>query len=377
MRRSITALLLTLMILLVAAPTALAIETRDSMSIYVGPHEIINDDMALTGTTITIDGVINGDVVAAGGTLLINGTINGNLLAAVESVEVRGTVNGSLVALGRQVVIKGRVERSLVSAGTSVIIDRSGSVGHSWISAGDRLELLGSVGRGMALAGERISINGSAGKELRAAVKHLEIGASARIPGEVRYHSDRAAQIDAGASLGPVTFTDEYFRWTQTQRAWFTSPWWIALKFGGFVVVGLLLLALFPRLRTRFPKLLEQKVWQAPLAGFLMLIAVPVGSVLLLLTLIGAPLALITLLALPVAIYAGQILISWTVGRFLGDTIPAMRELSWQALFVIGALATTLMIEIPVLGNLAAFGALIFGLGGLYYVILQRDETTA
>lgn len=374
MRKIGTMLLMTLVFLLGTGAQALALSNRQGSVITVAAHETINDDLALAGNSIMVDGIINGDLLATGQNLVINGTVNGNLIAAASSVEIRGTVNGTVVSMGDTTVVTGRIERNLISAGNRVSIEQNGSVGHNWIAAGDRLELLGSVGRGVAAAGDRVILSGVVSNEVRAAVQNLEIRGSAAVGGPVTYWSDREVQVGSGAQLGTITRHEQAWDWQPQFRPWFTSPWWAAIKFGGFMAVGLLLLALFPRLRERFPALLIAKPWQTPLAGFLTLIALPIAAVLLMLTLIGLPLGLLSILLLPVMIYLGQVLVAWTIGQLLSERIDSLKAMSWQVLFLIGALLTTLLIELPVVGGLFGGAALFYGLGGLYFIIVQRHE---
>lgn len=209
---------------------------------------------------------------------------------------------------------------------------------------------------------------------MRASATALDLASTAVVKGPLTYWSKNQARIATGAQVGevrhqvPADYTKADF------GPWYLSPWLIALKFGGFLIVGLLLLTLFPRLRTSFPSLIARKPWQAPLAGFLALIAVPIGAVILMLTVIGLPLGIVTLLFYPVMIYAGQVLVAWAAGRLLADRVPGLREQNWAVLFILGALITTVLTMVPVVGGVVAFAALLYGLGGLYFTAADRKE---
>ncbi len=375
MRKVWMQLLLALVLVFTLVPPALALEHRNGVGLTIGQSETIQDDLVVSGPSVTIDGTVNGDVFAGGTIVTVNGTINGNLFVAARTVEIKGTVTGSVIFAGNLIAVKGRVERNLVGTGNTIFVDRGGFVGHSWIGFADRQENLGTVGRGMAAAGTTVKVNGQIGKELLAGVHTLDVLPGAMINGPVTYYSENPARIAPDARVGDVVYHSvsqpRHFR----PARWFYSPWGIALKFGGFLAAGLVVLALFPGLRDAYPDLVIQRPWQAPLAGFLALIAIPVAAVLALVTIIGAPLGILALVTYPVLIYVGQVLIAWTTGRFLADHVEALQEQSWPVLFVVGALLTTVLMQLPVVGGILGAAAVFYGLGGLYYALIRRGET--
>lgn len=372
MRKVWVTLLTTLMLLFVLVPPALAIGTRFDTRTYVGKDETINDDLVLAGDSVVIDGTVNGDVFAFAESVIINGRIDGNLVTAGNTVEVRGTVTGTVFGAANVLTVDGRIERSFLGAGSTVTITRSGTVSRSVFAAGDQLNHLGSVGRGMAIAGSRARIDGQVGQELQAGIDRLTIESGAVINGPVTYTSEREAVIAKNARIGKVTWQLPDVRWSADFDPWFTSAWWIALKFGGFLAVGMAVLALFPGMRDRFPHLLIRKAWQAPLAGFLALLAIPVAAIILLLTIVGIPLSLITFLLFPAVIYVSQIYVSWAVGRLLADQIEPLRNQAWPLLFLLGALLTTVAVEVPFVGILVAMATVFYGLGGLFFAFVER-----
>ena len=78
-RRLGLSLLIAFIVALIGAPAAFAADFRTDTSISIGEDEVINDDLYLFGTTITVNGIVNGDVFAAGNSLTVNGTVNGNV----------------------------------------------------------------------------------------------------------------------------------------------------------------------------------------------------------------------------------------------------------------------------------------------------------
>lgn len=372
MRKLVIGMLAVLVLVFTLVPAAFALDHRNSAHTTVAANETVNDDLLLTGTSALIEGTVDGDVFAFAQTVVVRGTIKGNLIAAGDRVEILGTVQGSLYAAADDVLVEGRVERSMLAAGSDVTVSQKGAVGHTFMGAGDRLGMLGTVGRGMLAAGNRVTVEGQVARELKAAVNDLVIRSSAVVGGPVSYTSDHQATIEQGARTGDVDYRYMDTEWHWDEATWWASGWWIGAKFAGFLLVGLLVLALIPSLRRSFPAMIIAKPWQAPLAGFLTLVALPVALVLLLLTIVGIPFSFLGMLALPAVIYFSQILVAWTAGRLLADYVPAMASWSWPVIFLVGALLTTLLVAIPGIGWLFGAAAVFYGIGGIGYLMFAK-----
>lgn len=376
MRKVMILISLLVLMLLGTASVASAFVTRESKAgqASVGKNETIDDDLLITDDTAIIDGTVNGDVLVLGETVTVNGTINGNLLTFASEVELKGTVNGAVIALGNTVTVSGGVQRSLVAGGSRVTLTETAKIGGSLIAGADRLEHRGVIARGVAAGGSNLLFNGTVGKEIKAASKRLELAENAVVGGTVDLWSDHRAIVDAKAKTGAVTHHAYDRDWETVTRPWYLQPGWIILKVGGFLTLGLVLLALFPRLRSRFPSTMATNLWQAPLAGFLALIATPIAAVLLMITVIGLPIGLITLVAYPVLIYVSQVFVAWSVGRLLADRVPALETQSWPVLFLAGAVLTTLLAEVPYLGGIISAAMLFYGLGTIWLLITNRER---
>lgn len=371
MRKLLMGLLVVLTMLFAVVPAASAIDLREGTRETIEKNEVIDDDVLMLGTVLRIEGTVNGDVFAFGDTVFVTGTINGNLITAANHVEINGPVNGTVFSAGDDVFVNSRVAGSLVAAGSDVVVDQNSSVGHSVLAAGDRVYVNGTVGRGMKIGANVLRVQGKVGKELQAHVSQLRIESGAVIEGPVEYHSDKEAFIASDAKTGPVNYTHTRLEWDQNMSFW-TGKWWKAISFISFMGFGLILLALFPALRRSFPQLVLEKPWQLPLTGFVSLIVIPIGLVLMLLTVVGIPLSFIGWLAFPVLIYFGQVLVSYAVGKLLGDYVPQMQNWSWPVLFLVGAVLTTVATELPYVGWVLGFASILYGLGGALWLVYDR-----
>ncbi len=371
MRKLLAMFLMALVSLFVMAAPAMAMDWRQSDRVVIQKDEVINDDMSLNGTNVIIDGIINGDVLALGNSIVVNGTVNGNLIASGDRVEIKGTVTGSVFGAATRVFVSGRIERTLAAAGYNVTLEPGAYVGNSGLLAGNLVRANGKIGRGALLGGTRVDVDGQIGKELKAYTDSLRLGSGAVIAGPVDYTSGRPATIEQGARTGEVAFhQNELF---DASRATATgNTWWKLLRILGFLPVGLAALALFPNLRRRYPEIIVTRPWRTALAGLAVLLAVPVGTLLLLATVMGIPLSLVTMALFPALIYLSQVLVSWSAGKLLADRVRGFRNLRWPVIFLIGAVLTTVAVALPIVGWLFSLVALFYGLGGLYYLTIQR-----
>jgi len=374
MRKFWLGLLITILLSLILVPTALAVDLRSDSRLVITQSEIIDEDLVFGGNSLIVNGTVHGDVFAFAQSVEVYGTIDGNLVAFGSRVDVKGTVKGTVISAANDLLVGGQIDGSLVTAGATLTVDQAATIGRSWLAAGDRLRMEGNIGRGVLAAANTLEVGGQVGRDLQAYAGDLTIGSSARVGGPVTYTSNRQAAIDPAAHTGRVTYHQS------ESKARYTPPFWYAgwsvlgrvVRFAGFVLFGLVLLSLFPRLRTAFPQVVWEKPWQAPVAGFLALLAVPVGAVLLMVTVVGLPLGITSLLVFPVAVYGSQILVSWSVATLVADRAEPLHGLNWAVLFLLGALVTTLLVALPVVGPIIRFLGLLYGLGGLYFAVLQQ-----
>jgi hypothetical protein len=375
MRKLWLSLIATLLVVFAIVPSAFAIDLRQGTGrITVAKGETVNDDLLFTGDTLVIEGNVDGDVYAFGNSVTVNGTVNGNLITAGSRVDVHGTVTGSVLSAGNSVFIDGRVERGLLGAGSSVILENTGSIGRTLIMAGDNVNIRGNVGRGVLLGGNDVTVSGQVGQELRVWGTRLHIAAPAVVNGPVTYTGKYAAVVDNGARTGELTY---YHAETNYQQVNWMPRMWTALSFVGFVIIGLIFLALFPSLRRSFPALILEKPWQLPLTGFLALIAFPIALVIVMATIVGIPLGLLSLVLFPALIYFGQILTSFAAARLVADRVETMRSWAWPVLFLVGALVTTVLTILPGFGWIFKAAFLFYGLGGVLWLIVRRPSVAA
>ncbi len=109
-------------ILLVSVPTGAA-EFKTGKEVTVAEDEVIDDDLYMTGETMTIKGTVKGDVVASG-----------------KVVRIEGVVEGDVMAAGQAVVIDGEVRDDVRIAGMTLKLGEAARVGDDLFAAGFSFE---------------------------------------------------------------------------------------------------------------------------------------------------------------------------------------------------------------------------------------------
>jgi hypothetical protein len=355
---------------LLAAGAQLALAQQFGESVIQRGHA--HEDLYLGGGSVRVLGQVDGDVSAAGGRVSIEDTVSGDVLAFGGSVDLRSAVQDDARVAGGDVAVHGTIGDDLLAAGGSVRIAPEARIGgRAWL-AGGTLEIAGRVGKSLKAAGGEIVIAGEILGDANLVGEHIELRPGAIIHGHLTYRSPNAASIDPGARvLGSVVQLPlEAPAVTQAGHAAGCVFMLLSL-----LVTACVLFLLFPNFSLVAARSVRTAPWQALGLGLAVLASVPLVVVLLLASVVGLWLGLMTLV-----LYFVLLLLGYLAGvLFVADAglQRLRRQEAPSKAWMIGALATTLLALallrlLPVLGALAAFVLLLFGLGALTRTLWQR-----
>ena len=378
-RRLGLSFMLAFIIAIISAPAAFAADFRTDTTISIGDGEVINDDLYLLGTTITVNGTVNGDVFAAGTSITINGTVNGNVSLAGQDVTIGGSVSQGGRVAANSVSVLGSVGQDLLLLANSTAVHSGALIGRDLILTVSSLTLDGAVERRVAGIADTVTLNGSVGSEVDISVSTLTIADGASIGGDLTYRSENDAEIASGAQIGGE-MTHEMTAETDDTDVGFSINS-IVVGIVGLImaaVYGTVLLVVFPRLTVAASnQLLENPVMSLGM-GIVFLIVVPIVSILVMITVIGIPLGLIALLLYGIALFSAQIFVGMTIGRLILSFFADGRKRLIQFFgLLIGLLILFGISFIPYVGPWAPLIVIIFGLGGLMLAVgrLRHEQT--
>ncbi|HEY0343603.1 MAG TPA: hypothetical protein VGC59_03085 [Solirubrobacteraceae bacterium] len=248
-------------------------------------------------------------IVIVGDVLVDPGQTTKDVVVADGNVTVRGTVDGSVIAANGDVTIRGHVTGDVVTfAGTAIL--------------GRRAHVDGDVAYGD---------------------KKPQIAPGAQIGGKVKKF--KAEDLGGGAIALSIGL-------------------WLAVTISA-LVLGLILLALFPKAADAVARTAKARTGRSFLVGVLTFVLIPIVGVIALITVIGIPLGAGLLLAM-LPIYG----LAYTTSAFIVGRLVSKQSARIVG-FIIGLAILRVLALVPFLGGIVWFLATVLGLGALF-VAAQR-----
>jgi cytoskeletal protein CcmA (bactofilin family) len=248
-------------------------------------------------------------IVIVGDVLVDRGQTTKDVVVADGDITVRGTVDGDVVAANGDVAIRGHVTGDVVTfAGTTTL--------------GRRAQVDGDVAYGD---------------------KKPRVAPGAQIGGKVKKF--KAEDLGGGAIALRIGL-------------------WLAVTISA-LVLGLILLALFPKAADAVARTAKARTGRSFLVGVLLFVLIPIIGVIALITVIGIPLGAGLLLAM-LPIYG----LAYTASAFVVGRLVSKQGARILA-FIIGLVVLRVLALVPFLGGIVWFLATILGLGALF-VAAQR-----
>ncbi|MFN0070247.1 MAG: hypothetical protein ACKVVP_01995 [Chloroflexota bacterium] len=351
--------------------TALASEFRAGDDVRVTQNETIDGDLYIAGSQVTIEGRVNGDLVVVGGTVRITGPVQGSVNAAAGEVSISGPVGGSARLAGGSVTINSNISGDVLAGSGTLTTARGSTIGRDLVIGASLAEVNGAIQGQLTGGGETVTLNGSIGRDVALDVNQLAIGAGARIGGDVRYQSANEASIAPAAQIsGQRLRTDPPAQEVQqpSPANWvpgFLLSWLMPLVLGGILIL------LFPTASTRLANQLTGNPWGSLIMGLLVLAITPFVVLLLLITVLGIPAAVALLALYLIALYVSHVVTGMTLGRQM--LLLARQPVTASRGMLLAALALGLLLlsalqalPVPVLGVITTLLSLLFGLGALW-----------
>lgn len=315
------------------------------------------DDVLASGGAPSVPDSVPGDAIVAGGDVRFSGSTGGDYLGAGGKQVISGRIHGSLRAGGGEIHVIAAVDRNATVAGGKVVVDSTAVVGRNAYLVGGDVQVNGTVREGLLASGGKVTLNGAVGGDVQINGGALHIGPRAQIAGNLRYRVPaKNVYIDSAARIaGTVTAL-------HVPKAWGPGALhllWIL----GFLVVGAVLVALFPRFTAEAAEILPRRPGKSALVGLGWIILVPIAICIAAITIIGIPLALVATALYIVLLYLGRTTIAiWLGRRVLGARALAGRQ-GVLVNFLVGGLILLIVGIIPVIGSWLIVIATVLGLG--------------
>jgi len=373
--RKIFGLILSFFILFLIPLKAFAQE----QNIIVEKGKVINENpYVVAGQNIDILGVVNGDVIVGGGQINISGKINGDLIAGGGNIRISGEVTQNVRVAGGQVVVSGKVGKNLTVTSGNVEITETALIGGYLVSGAGNIIIYAPI-KGNVIAGTaNLALYNSIGGNLKVGSDQIYFSPDASVKGNFEYWSNKEPNIDSNAKIiGETTRHEMPQNWnyktpnlnpTKLVKDFFgVAIGFKILSFFTLLLIGFLIIKLFPNFMDKTSDMISQKGWLSLLVGFLTTILFPIVFVTLLITIIGIPLAFILITIYGVYLYLAKIFIVYWLGKKL-LTDKKSKYLS----FAVAALLFSVVLIVPVFSRIIKTIVTFTGFGAL---LLSSKET--
>ncbi|HSE61838.1 MAG TPA: polymer-forming cytoskeletal protein [Candidatus Saccharimonadales bacterium] len=348
-----------------------AADVRSGDAPSVGKNETIDGSMYIAGRTVTVDGIIKGDVFCAGLDVYVNGTVEGDVICAGRTVRVSGKVLGDVRVAGQQVDISATVTGSATLAGESLTLTPEATIGRDLTLGVQSTRLSGHVGRDVIGGGQDGIFDATIDRNVHGEFENVALGSKAKIGGDFTYRSPDVAQVADGASVAgqtkyiaaePRTRTDD----SQTKLGS------TLFGFGSLLLIGLAAIFITPRWFDAVGASVRNRPFASFTYGAAILFGLPIVAGLLTVTLIGLPLAIMMLLVWGAALIGAMTITTYAVGWMVVEKLAWPNRGQRIASLLIGLLIMALIGLIPIIGGIAIFAALLFGLGSIAATLVTR-----
>lgn len=376
MRRAISAVALLALGLAGVGGCSIEYEGEDSVARAFG------SDRFAAGGVLNLTDAVDGDAFLAGGKVAIASEVRGDLVVTGGEVSVGGSVGDDLYAAGGDVKLDAIVSGNARLAGGDLAVGPATVVGGTATLTGGRVSFGGNSHGQLQATGASVRIDGEVHGDAEVRAEELVIGPGTRIGGRLVYHGPAEPVVPEGAIIdGGIEFHESDAsrfldrsgkRWSD-RRSHRGSFLWVV----GVFAAATFFLLLFPGYSTRAAEAIGREPLPVLGLGLAIVVCVPFVAVVLIITIIGIPLAL---LAIP--LYFLLLFLGWvTAALFLAQRgLAALRTgrpvtTGWRLLALFLALIVLwLARQIPFVGGLVAFVALLAGVGALVWQAWTRRE---
>lgn len=324
------------------------------------------------GKIVTIEFNVYDDLIVSGSQVIINGNVYGDLFAVGEEIIINGNVGGDAYIAGGNVIINGQIKGGLVmAAGRATVIGRTDKM----IVACGELVTKGHTNKIIAAAG-KITMGPTSLVNRYAFISSGSFENQGIIKGELNL---RTEELMERGSVGSFNYKRSNIG--SFGRVFFESIRSIFTIFSilasiGMLVLGILLIFLFPKLFFIVEKEVKKDPVLKTLVGFLFIIGTIIASFLLAVTIVGLPIAAIAGILFLAALITSVLFVSYSSGEFIAKRLNI--KTSEVGIFVIGFVVITILKLIPVIGFFVNIVVVSLGFGAIVYAFKNSwNEITA
>lgn len=342
--------------------------TPDVSHVIVLPSgTVFEGDYFAFGDSVEISGVVNGDVYVLANQVVIDGIVNGDVLVAAASIEIAGKVAHNVRSIGGQVLVTGQIGNNFSTLAGNVQLLPSSTVGGNLVITAGNVDLSSQGASDGVIVASNLRVSGLLKGFLKAYVGQLRITSKANIIGNVEYRSSASAWIDPSAKIEGTVIYHPSLVHGLVQGTWLqrllvgSKVVTLLMNFFYTLVVGIILLKVFPKNLEAALHTLQDHPLKCFSYGVMLLVLLPLASLVMLMTILGVPFALTLIAANIIGFYTAKIYTIFWASQWLFHKIKL--KIRRFAVLVVGIVCYFVLSEIPFLGTIFSFAAMLLGLG--------------
>jgi hypothetical protein len=306
-------------------------------------NQDIKGDLILAGSELEINGNTGDDLIGAGKDVVVNGNVSGNIIVAGGSVKINGNVGGDVAAIGGQITLS-----------RSSVVDGDILLGGGTIKLAGIINGNGEVSTGTLQTGNDFGIKGN-----------LTLQAN-------NYPSDLKNKVRGNLNITKTNAKEDQYE--NVSKGFDIFGFIVGLLTS--LALGLILIYLFPNFVSGVAELIKDSPLKTGLLGFLGLIFLPLLSIILLITIFGLTLSFLIIMFLLLALLIATIPVKMLAGEIIYNKI-LKKDAGKMVYYLIGVIVFAILYEIPLIGGLIRFIALLIGLGAIIYWLATCARTTS
>ena len=346
---------------------------EDEYLIPYGETEV--KDLYLFAQSLSIDGTLDGDLICWVQTGSITGTVTEDVNLFAQVLTIDGVVEDDVRLFAQNLYINGTVKGEALILAANVFIGKNAVIEGDALVACGTASMDGTIGGDARLVGGTVSMTGTIDGNAEIMTDGgVTLGNEASIGGDLHYSSPVEIEFQQGVVSGTISF-DAPEEDEVSADVDFGIPSFLGfiirlLQFIGAVIVGSILVAFTRKHAKRTANTIRTRPMQSLGIGFVAFILAPIIAIIALVLIVTAPLSWILTLGFLIGIYIAK----FYVAIWLGDLIlrrSDRTDVSPILSMIVGLAILYIITAIPIVGTLAMFVIIFFGLGAL----LQKRGT--
>ena len=335
--------------------------------------ETLRDNLYIGAGEVASDGNVFGDLLIGGGSVTVTGNVSGDATIAGGDISVLERVQGDLRIVGGDILVTENVTGDLMVVGGNVRVLAGATVGKDLVVLGGRVVVQGNVnGKVRVIGGEVVLDSIITGNVDIKASDGITVGDNAIIMVDLLYSGEDESVLavsEKAVIAGETIFKEGKIISASTFKtamfAFFST--FLLIKLITILVVVALATIFLKKFSNNIAKSAVEHLGKKTLWGFISLIVIPVAVAIFFASVFGIALGLLGLfgyimLLVLAGVYSGVIFGAWM------DKLVVRKQeevtVDWKN-GVLGVVALTLIIQIPIIGGLAGFFFLLLSLGSI------------